>query len=170
MTKLILIRGNAASGKTSLANALQRQLGENTLLLSQDKLRREMLLAHDGFDTPTIPLLKHLITFGMANCDYIILEGILKADWYAPVWDFISQQSRLQVFAYYYDIPFEETLKRHSSRSKVEEFGEEALRKWWNEKDYIKIISETSFDKTVTLQEALNYILQDITKRSGLTS
>ncbi|TYK88401.1 zeta toxin, partial [Streptococcus pyogenes] len=42
--------------------------------------------------------------------------------------------------------------------------------KWWNEKDYIKIISETSFDKTVTLQEALNYILQDITKRSGLTS
>lgn len=71
-----------------------------------------MLLAHDGFDTPTIPLLKHLITFGMANCNYIILEGILKPDWYAPVWDFISQQSRLQVYADYYDIPFEKTLKR----------------------------------------------------------
>lgn len=162
MTKLILIRGNSASGKTSLANALQAKLGENTLLLSQDKLRREMLLAHDGFDTPTIPLLKSLLSYGIKNCDYIILEGILKSDWYAPIWEFISQQNQLQVFAYYYDIPFEETLNRHSTRSKVEEFGEEALRRWWNEKDYLKIIPEKSFDKTVTLQEALNNILQDI--------
>lgn len=162
MTKLILIRGNSASGKTSLANAFQAKLGENTLLLSQDKLRREMLLAHDGFDTPTIPLLISLLSYGVKNCDYIILEGILKSDWYAPVWAFISQQNQLQVLAYYYDIPFEETLTRHSTRSKVEEFGEEALKKWWNEKDYLKIIPEKSFDKTVTLQEALHNILQDI--------
>lgn len=164
MTKLILIRGNSASGKTSLANVLQAKLGENTLLLSQDKLRREMLLAHDGFDTPTIPLLISLLSYGIIYCDYIILEGILKADWYAPVWDFISQQNQLQVFAYYYDVPFEETLKRHSARSKAEEFGEEALKRWWNEKDYLGIIPEKTFDKTVTLQEALNNILQDIKK------
>ncbi len=62
--KFILIRGNAASGKTSLAKLLQAELGENTLLLSQDSLRRDMLHAHDGFDSPTIPLLLTLLEHG----------------------------------------------------------------------------------------------------------
>lgn len=64
MPAIIIIRGNAASGKTSLAYALQEEMGENTLLLSQDLLRRTMLHAHDGFDTPTIPIL--LISLNMA--------------------------------------------------------------------------------------------------------
>ncbi|HEN2617547.1 TPA: AAA family ATPase, partial [Streptococcus agalactiae] len=40
---LIIIRGNSASGKSTIAKQLQAELGENTLLLSQDYLRREML-------------------------------------------------------------------------------------------------------------------------------
>ncbi|GAB6708127.1 kinase [Streptococcus uberis] len=162
MTELILIRGNAASGKTSLATALHHKLGENTLLLSQDKIRREMLLAHDGFDSPAIPLLISLLNYGVKNCDYIIFEGILKSDWYAPIWEYIKQEKNFHVFAYYYDIPFEETLARHSHRPKAKEFGEEALKRWWNDKDFLEIIPEKSFDKTVTLQEALNKILNDI--------
>lgn len=87
MTTLIIIRGNAASGKTSLAKALQTALGEKTLLLSQDQLRRDMLHARDGFDTPTISLILNLLDYGQQHCDYIILEGILRADWYQPVWE-----------------------------------------------------------------------------------
>lgn len=85
MTTLIIIRGNAASGKTSLAKALQTALGEKTLLLSQDQLRRDMLHARDGCDTPVIPLILNLLDYGQQYCDYIILEGILRADWYQPV-------------------------------------------------------------------------------------
>lgn len=78
MPTIIIIRGNAASGKTSLAYALQEELGENTLLLSQDLLRRTMLHAHDGFDTPTISLLLNLLDYGHDNCHTVILEGILR--------------------------------------------------------------------------------------------
>jgi hypothetical protein len=46
------------------------------------------------------------------------------------------------VFAYYYDIPFEETLRRHETKDKRFEFGEAEMRRWWNEKDYIGIIPE----------------------------
>ena len=45
MSKLILLRGNSGSGKTTVARALQRKFGRNTLLLSQDTVRREMLWA-----------------------------------------------------------------------------------------------------------------------------
>lgn len=44
---LIIIRGNSASGKSTIAKQLQAELGEDTLLLSQDYLRREMLGTKD---------------------------------------------------------------------------------------------------------------------------
>ncbi|MCH5339689.1 MAG: zeta toxin family protein, partial [Acetatifactor sp.] len=49
MSKLIILRGNSGSGKTSVAKELQRQIGRNTLILPQDTVRREMLWAKDGY-------------------------------------------------------------------------------------------------------------------------
>ena len=40
MKKLITLRGNSGSGKTTIARALQEKFGKNTMLLSQDVIRR----------------------------------------------------------------------------------------------------------------------------------
>lgn len=162
MTTLILIRGNAGSGKTSLATALQERLGENTLLISQDHVRRIMLKAKDGFDTPTIPVLLSLLATGRRLCDHIILEGILRSDWYAPVFEAIAEQFAGAVYAYYYDLPFEETLRRHETRPKATEFGEEALRRWWVEKDYLTQIIETTLTADLSIDLALELVLEDL--------
>lgn len=162
MTKLILIRGNAGSGKTSLATALQERLGEGTLLLSQDLLRRTMLHAKDGLDTPTIPLILTLLDWGKTNSSVIILEGILRSNWYAPVWESIAEQFAGAIYAYYYDLPFEETLRRHTTRPKAAEFGEDSLRRWWLEKDYLTQIAETKLSSQLTLDQAVSLILSDI--------
>lgn len=143
MPAIIIIRGNAASGKTSLAYALQEEMGENTLLLSQDLLRRTMLHAHDGFDTPTIPLLLNLLKYGYDNCQTVILEGI---------------------YAYYYDLPFDEAIKRHSGREKAKEFGQDALKRWWVDKDYLTEIPETRLTKDLSLEDAKALILTDLKK------
>ncbi|NLW00804.1 MAG: hypothetical protein GX041_06340 [Clostridiales bacterium] len=45
-----IIRGNSGSGKSSVAKMLQRKIGRNTLVISQDIVRREMLRVHDGKD------------------------------------------------------------------------------------------------------------------------
>ncbi|EFR43556.1 AAA family ATPase [Streptococcus pseudoporcinus] len=170
MPNLIIIRGNAASGKSSLARALQQQLGENTLRLSQDDLRRGMLLAHDSFDTPTISLLKTLLHYGFNNCDYIILEGILKADWYQPIWHYITENPQIKTFAYYYDLTFEETVKRHSQRAKSKDFGKASLKKWWNDKDYIKTIPEQLFNAELSIEQALSHILKEIEESQDASS
>ena len=36
MSKLIILRGNSGSGKTSVAKALQRRFGRNTMVISQE--------------------------------------------------------------------------------------------------------------------------------------
>ena len=52
MPKLIILRGNSGSGKTTVAQKLQHIIGRNTMLIPQDYVRREMLYARDGEDTP----------------------------------------------------------------------------------------------------------------------
>lgn len=51
MKKLVILRGNSGSGKTTVARALQRKIGFNTMLISQDEIRRNMLWVKDGIDT-----------------------------------------------------------------------------------------------------------------------
>ena len=53
MAKLIILRGNSGSGKTTIAKKLQKNFGHGTLLISQDVVRREMLYVKDG-DKPKV--------------------------------------------------------------------------------------------------------------------
>ena len=41
-----------------------------------------------------------------------------------------------------FDIPFEETVRRHNTRDKKQEFGEEDMRRWWREKDFSSVFNE----------------------------
>lgn len=43
MPKLIILRGNSGSGKTTVAKELQKRFGRNTMMISQDAVRRDML-------------------------------------------------------------------------------------------------------------------------------
>lgn len=162
MSTLIILRGNSGSGKSSVAKALQRKFGRNTLVISRDIIRREMLWVCDGEDTLALPLLTELLRYGNAHCKYIILEGILNADWYRPLFELAIEIFKDKIFAYYYDIPFEETLKRHETRDKKFEFGEKEMRKWWNEKDFIGIIPEKVLKQEISFEEAVNIIFRDI--------
>ena len=158
MSKLILLRGNSGSGKTTVARALQRKFGRNTLLLSQDTVRREMLWAEDGPDTQALPLLRELLVYGKQHCETVLLEGILRADWYRPLFTAAVQAFGSRIFAYYYDLPFEETVRRHNTRAKVNSFGVEDMKRWWNEKDFLGNIAEEIFTLEIRLEEAEDLI------------
>lgn len=162
MSTLIIVRGNSGSGKSSLAKELQKKAGRNTLIISQDTVRREMLWACDGKDTAALPLLITLLNYGFLHCKYVILEGILNADWYMSLFESVIKLFEDRIFAYYYDIPFDETLKRHRSKENKFEFGEAEMRRWWNEKDFIRIIPEHVFTQEISLEDAVNTIMNDI--------
>mgnify|MGYP001131931820 CR=1 FL=1 len=164
MSSLIILRGNSGSGKSSVAKVLQRKIGRNTLMIPQDIVRREMLYANDGRDTAALPLLIDLITYGYSHCEYVILEGILNADWYEPLFAAARKLFGDRIFAYYYDIPFDETIKRHETKANRFDFGEAEMRSWWKEKDFIGIIPETVLKEDISLDDAVNMIFQDITK------
>ena len=163
MPKLIIIRGNSGSGKSSVAKALQHQFGRNTLMISQDTVRREMLWAHDGNNTTAIPLLISLMEYGYKNSEIIILEGILHSEWYKSLFERAIQMFQAEnIYAYYHDLTFAETLKRHETKNHKFEFGEKEMRRWWHEKDYIGFIKEKTLTEELTLDETVELILSDV--------
>lgn len=161
-TKIIILRGNSGSGKTTISKKLQKKLGHGTLLIPQDVVRREMLYVKDGVDTKAVDLLIQLIMYGKENCACVILEGILNSHWYRRLFETIKYEFNNKIYAYYFDIPFEETLLRHKGKSNANEFGEAEMKRWWMEKDYINIISEQTISKDMTEDEIVDMILQQI--------
>lgn len=162
MAELIIIRGNSGSGKTTLARKLQKKIGRNTMVISQDVVRRDILMERDGFDTKALPLLIELLKYGRRNCTVTILEGILNSEWYKPLFETAILEYGSNIHAYYYDIPFEETVQRHKTKPNCNEFGEDAMRSWWNEKDYIGIIDEIIFTSEVSVEKAIELISDNI--------
>ncbi|MEG2289423.1 MAG: kinase [Clostridium sp.] len=162
--KLIILRGNSGSGKTTIGKALQKKLGHGTMLISQDVVRREILFVKDGPDTESRQLLKELVLYGKKHCSIVILEGILNSKWYRELFENLHYEFDNQIFAYYFDIPFEETLNRHKQKPNTHEFGEKEMRKWWNEKDLLGIIPEAFIHKELGVDEIVDMIYQDIIK------
>ncbi len=165
MSKLIIIRGNSGSGKSTVAKALQQKIGRNTMLISQDMVRREILWAKDGAGTTKLPLMINMLQYGRQHCEVVIMEGILCASWYRELFETAMQEFHSNIFAYYYNLPFEETVLRHQTRAKQSAFGEAEMKCWWNEKDYIGFIPEKIFTKETSLDEAVDLIYSDISAK-----
>lgn len=142
MKKLIVLRGNSGSGKTTVAKELQKAFGKNTMLISQDVIRRDILKTDDGENTLALPLMQELLLYGSAHCAVVILEGIMYADWYKPLFELAVGRYGAEIYAYYFDISFEETLKRHQTKPNCHSFGEREMRRWWREKDFSDVLHE----------------------------
>lgn len=164
MPKLIILRGNSGSGKTTIAKALQEKFGRNTMLLSHDMVRREILKVLDGEGTPACPLLIHMLKYGRKNCEVVILEGILDAVCYKDLFQCALEEYGSDIFAYYYDLPFEETLCRHQTKPNRNDFGEVDMRRWWKEKDFIGIISEKVLTKDCGFDETVDMIYREVSE------
>lgn len=161
-TALIIIRGNAGSGKTTIATALQKEFGEGTLLVSQDTVRRDMLQVRDQEDNLSIELISQIAKYGKGKCEYVIVEGILNTKRYQKMLDALIADFDQKAFVYYFDLPLEETIKRHHLREKITEFGENELRSWWNAEDYLKTAGEVLLTQHLSQKDILTLIYQQV--------
>lgn len=163
-SKLIIIRGNSGSGKTTTAKNLQNHFGLGTLLVSQDTVRREMLKVKDREGNLSIDLIRQIAEYGKDKCEFVIVEGILYKGRYGEMLNNLIQFYNHKAYTYYYDLSFEETVIRHNSRSKKIEFGVDSLRAWWNPKDYLGVDEETILTHDMSENDILKLICRQLEK------
>ena len=76
---IVLIRGNSASGKSTVVKALQLVL-PNTMLISQDEIRRNMLRESDRDGSDTMRVIELLVAAAKEMNRLVILDGIFRQD------------------------------------------------------------------------------------------
>ena len=159
---LIILRGNSGCGKTSTARLLQRQLGYGTMLVSQDVVRREMLRVKDIENNPAIQLIYDLCMYGN-NVGYtVILEGILSNKKYGAMLRQLLDDFQGEKLIYYFDVSFEETVRRHATKPNAHEFGESEMRQWWKDQDVLDVPGEQRIGEQLSRAEIVDLIHCDV--------
>lgn len=162
MKRLIVLRGNSGSGKTTTAKLLQISLKREAMLLSQDTLRREVLRAKDDAVHPGGKLMQSMTRFGWGNgYPTVIIEGIWTEKKYGDELRQIISEAD-ESYIYYFDLSFEETLRRHETKQNKHEFGKKEMRQWWREKDFLGVQGERTLSEKLSQDDIVQQILIDV--------
>ena len=168
MAKLVIIRGNSGSGKSSLARKLQTHYGRGTLLIAQDTVRRDMLKEKVEPENLSIDLTETLARFGYENDLLVLVEGFYETDIYGQMLERLRNLFGPQTLAYYYDLTFEATIRRHQTRAKQEELTPADMKRWWKDRDFLGWEEEAFFTDEDSLETAFQRICQDLDQFESL--
>jgi ADP-ribose pyrophosphatase YjhB (NUDIX family) len=130
--RLIVIRGNSASGKSAVAAAVRARYGKHGLAIaSQDNLRRVVLREHDVPGGANVGLIDLTARHALSRGFHVIVEGILRADHYGEMLTTLISDYASSAFPYFLDVPFDETLRRHATKTETLKYGEAEMRQWY---------------------------------------
>ncbi len=152
---LLVIRGNSASGKTTAARETRRRFGRGAALVEQDYFRRVVLREHGGTGTDAVApgfidmCVRHLLGSGY----HVIVEGILHTGSYGPMPQKLIADHPGPSCAFYLDVGFEETIRRHHNRAEPIPVTAEQMLDWYTERDVLGVDGEHVIAETATLEQ-----------------
>jgi hypothetical protein len=161
-TRLVVLRGNSASGKTAIAHELRRRLpGSRIAIVSQDVLRRGVLLEHPEPGAPNIGLIDLVTRYALNHGYHVVLEGILHAPTYDEMLRALVNDHAGLTRCYYLDVPLEETLRRHATKPTAREYGEIEMRSWYHPNDRLEFLCETVIPAKSSLDNSVDLVLRE---------
>ncbi|GAB2859395.1 kinase [Streptomyces deserti] len=160
-TRLVVLRGNSASGKSSVAAGLRDRFGRGLAMVGQDNLRRIVLRERDRPGAANIGLIDTVARYALDAGYHVVVEGILYAGHYGDTLARLRADHRGRTYGYYLDVPFEETLARHTTKPQADEYGEAELRDWYRPLDLLPGGAETVIGPGSSLTEAVDRIVRE---------
>ncbi|HEX6685149.1 MAG TPA: AAA family ATPase [Candidatus Limnocylindrales bacterium] len=164
MPKLVVIRGNSGSGKSSIARAVRLNHGRGCALVEQDYLRRIILRELEASGGLTPEFIDHTVRYLLDRGQHVVLEGILGTQHYGAMLIDLVRENHGETSVFYLDVSFEETLRRHGSRPQATEFGAQEMLAWYRERDLLGVGGEHVIGEHSTLDASIEFV----TVRSGL--
>ena len=125
MPVLAVLRGNSGCGKTRLPKPCKRNSAATRCAHLCRHGSAGNLNVRDGADPPALPMMMEMLRYGRAHSEVVILEGILAPRTiYEPLFRLAVELYPEHRHAFYFDLPFEETMRRHQSKPNCGDFGE----------------------------------------------
>ncbi|MDX6239088.1 MAG: hypothetical protein QOG10_3903 [Kribbellaceae bacterium] len=166
-TRLVVLRGNSGSGKTTTAQELRRRIGRGVAWIEQDYLRRILLREHDRTGAPNIGLIDQTARYALDHGYHVILEGILYSPAYGAMLRQVIADHAGATGVYYFQLPFEETLRRHSTRALAEVVTPEQMREWYQACDLLGVPGEQVIDTSSSLDGIVERVIGDLAWTTG---
>jgi hypothetical protein len=169
-TRLVILRGNSGSGKSSTAKLLRCRLRRRGVAwIEQDYLRRIVLREHDVPSGANIGLIDQVARYAL-DCEYdVILEGILSAARYGDMLQRLCTDHLGATRHYYFDISFAETVARHKTKPLAKEVTVEQLRSWYRSRDLLPFTDQHIIDETSSLDDTVTRILAEMDWAESMT-
>ncbi|WP_234388674.1 AAA family ATPase [Streptomyces sp. AS58] len=158
-TRLVVLRGNSASGKSSVAAGLREDFGRGLALVGQDNLRRVVLRERDRPGAANIGLIDLTARYALDAGYHVVVEGILYADHYGDMIAQLRSDHRGPTHCYYLDVPFAETLARHATKPIADDVSETQLRDWYRPCDLLPGGIETVIGAESRLRETVDRVM-----------
>ncbi len=158
-----MLRGNSGSGKSTVAKKLREASHRKVAIVEQDYLRRFILKEKETEGTNNIALIEQTVEFALAHEYDVILEGILYFPRYGEMLKRLANKCPDNYF-FYFDVSFEETLKRHATKPNAHEFGEKEMRDWYKPNQLTNFENEYIISETSPIENSVSTIL----KQAGL--
>jgi predicted kinase len=164
---LVILRGNSGSGKTTTARAVRRRFGRGCALIEQDYVRRVMLREHgnDGMGAVAPAFLAAMTREALRLGYHVVLEGILHTAQYGMPLREVAAAHSGPVFAYWMDVSFDETVRRHERRPEPIAVSAEQMRSWYQPMDLLGLDGEHVIEEGTGPAETVALILHS----SGLS-
>ena len=160
-TRLVILRGNSASGKSSVAAGLRERFGRGLALVGQDNLRRIVLRERDRPGAANIGLIDVTARYALDAGFHVVVEGILYADRYGDMLAQLRADHRGVTHGYYLHVPLAETLARHSTKPIADVVHEAQVRDWFREFVLLPGGIETVISANSALHETVDRIMVD---------
>lgn len=161
-SRLIIIRGNSGSGKSSLAKAVRAARPRGVAIIGQDVLRREILHVRDHPGALSVPYIDMSARFALDHGLHVIVEGILHSEIYGVMLARLRSDHRGVTRSYCYELELDEALRRHRTKSLADEVTEETVASWYRSADRVPELDEAVFDAGVSAGGALERVLADV--------
>lgn len=166
-TRLVILRGNSASGKSATAAAIRARHGRRDLaIVGQDHLRRIVLREHDVPGGANIGLIDRVARYALDHGYHTIVEGIFRADHYGDMLTALRADHRGLTCCYYFDVPFTETLRRHAAKPEAARYGAAEMRAWYRERDLLP----GGVERVIPAGSSLDDTVERIVREAGLGS
>ena len=156
----IVIRGNSASGKSTIASAVRERYGRGLAIVSQDNLRRVVLREHDRPEAANIGLIDLTCRYALSRGFHTVLEGILYSGHYGEMLAGLRAEYEDRSSWWFLDVPFEETVARHGTKPQAVAYGRAELEQWWHGRDLLGGECEQIITAETTAADAAGQIMR----------
>ncbi|MDT0453140.1 AAA family ATPase [Streptomyces hesseae] len=159
-TRLMVLRGNSGSGKTT-TRAVRARYGSGLAIVSQDTVRREILCEAHGPVGATPGLIDVITRRCLDEGFHVVLEGIFSTARWGDLLRQLATDHRGASRFFYFDLSFPEMLRRHAARPEASEFGESSMREWYRPVDLLGGMCETLIRQNSTLEETVRMVMSE---------